>query len=322
MSGHKKTKTAEGSMPRAHGVQPSVDTRALAGLPRRRPEAASPLVSRHAIQAIDDLRRLRPPIHLLLGTEAAFLRETQLTRGGCLHWLRVAKQFYIPPTGQGIPMLSRNTPPISFLNLLIDWIEGDARIKKRRNIKKQDWRWRALHGFANRDRRLKTDKFLDSISLLVRAIAVQFSKPPSDHLSSVLWGDCLRYYNLQDTRGDGTECGQRPATVFQVLRRFVVHGKVATDDYATLKPYVSKEFHEPFFIKELHDGRERRSLEAFRARAAVMDVYLQYQKIMHGITSDRDYIEDVTKWLLKLGDIEARPQFEAIYWRFFGRPAG
>jgi hypothetical protein len=298
----------------------------LGGLPRRRSEAPPLLASRHAIEAIRDLRRLHPAIDFRPGTEATFLERAELTRAGCLQWLHIAKQFYVrSPLRRSAPVPSRSPPPISFLNLLIDWINAYARMTRRRRTKGPGWRWRALCGFVNRHRPLQSAELLGNISLLAKSIAAHFSKPPFDHPLLVLWEEWRRFQSRGDDSSSSgpseIERGHEADKVFNVLKRVANNDKVVASDYSTLKPYLSKQFSKPFFIETLHNGDERKSLEEFIARAAAMDVYLQHRRVWDRIASDQDYVEEVTMWLLKLGEPEARLQFEAVHWRFCGHVA-
>jgi hypothetical protein len=145
----------------------------------------------------------------------------------------------------------------------------------------------------------------------------------------VLWEDLNRFHERQHSPRESPtsggprviERGHEADKVFGVLKRVANDGKVLPSDYSTLTPYLSKQFQKPFFIETLHNDDERKSLKEFTARAAAMDVYLQYRRIIDRIASDQGYVEDVTIWLLKLGEPEARPQSEAIHWRFCGHAA-
>jgi hypothetical protein len=261
-------------------------------------------------------------------TEATFLERGGLTQLRCLQWLHIAKQFYARPWVKlSDPLPSKNLPPISFLNLLIDWIDAYAKITGRQRSKSRTWRWRALQGFVKRNRRLQTRKFLLEISLLATSIAAHFSKPPFDHPLFVLWGDWHRFHKSQDSRRyssasggpGGIERGRQAAKVFDVLERVANNGKVLAGDYSTLTPYLSKEFPKPFLIEALHDQRERKLFAELIARAAAMEVYLQHLKLMRTIEPHRDYVRKVTTWSLKLGEPEAQPQFNVVHWRFCAR---
>lgn len=162
---------------------PSTKTIALNGLPRRRPpEVSLTLKSRCGIQTLNELRQLHPAIALIPGTESMFLERRGLTKSRCSHWLHIAKQFYARPRrmlSETVPL--ENLPPISFLNLLIDWIDGYAKITGRKRNKGPTWRWRALQGFVHDNRRLETQRFLVEIPRLAISIAAHFSKPPFDN---------------------------------------------------------------------------------------------------------------------------------------------
>jgi hypothetical protein len=247
------------------------------------------------------------------GTEATFSERAALTQLRCLQWLHIAKQFYRGPISAPEP--SRGPPPISFLNLLIDWIDGYA-VAENRKQKPQDWRWDVLRGFVHDHRRVQSAKLLNNISRLAKSIASYFTKPPFDNRLLVLWESWNRIHSPDEGSGssqNAIECENKAVRVFDVLKRIANGGKVVPDDYSTLEPYVSEQFHET-----LHEDWKRKSRDGFIARAAAMDVYVQYRRLMDKIASDQDYISDVTTWHLKLGEPEARPQFEAIHWRFCG----
>jgi hypothetical protein len=320
-----------------------VDVSALARLPRVRPKCP-PSPSRHAKKAIDDLRRARPPIELKPGMEATFLEGAELTQAKCLHWLEVLKQFFAEqPPSLSEPVVLSALPPISFLNLLIDWIDGYARTGSRRK-KGVGWRWDALRGFVKQRRplqrrvdrhgRLRRRGLLDDVSIFAKSISRHFSRPPFDDRLLSLWGDYWHSQYLQHSRPESPSCnemetierGQKAAKVFDTLRRFAKDSKVVSGDYSTLALYVSKGFHEPFFIKELYDQRERQEHAQLKAHAAASDVYAHWLKLRNQINSHEDYVRNITTWFVELGEPRfpgepnIRPEFDAIHWRFCARP--
>jgi hypothetical protein len=306
-------------MPQRQSVGPSRVTPTLAGLPRPRPEPQRPAASRHAIQAIRDLRRLRPPIEFEPGAEAMLLKTVQLTRAACLVWLRIAKQFYGGPISAPEP--ARNIPPISFLNLLTDWIDVYARITNRRK-KPPGWRWDALRGFVDRHRGLQSANFLRDISRLTKSLVAYFTNPRFDHPVLVLWQQWqhfhLRRQGFPFEVPETIEPRADAVRVFDTVRLVVKYGTVRPDTYMTLAPYLSKGFRPPLSILPLLNDRERKSFDEFIARAAALDVYVQYRQIMDESASDRNYLEDAAEWVLKLGEPDAQLQFERIHGRFCG----
>jgi len=213
---------------------------------------------------------------------------------------------------------------MSFLNLLIVWIDAYARMNRRRN-KAPGWRWRLLCGFVDRQRRLQRVNFLRDVSRLAKSIAVYFSNPQFDHPLFVLWQHWYHSYLCRESSSSDSpaiECTAEAVRVFDTLKRVAKDGKVRRGDYTTLKEYVSKQFRPPVSIHSLLDDRERKSFDEFVARAAASDVYLQYRSVMDGMAFDQDYVQDVTMWLMKLGEPEAQPQFEAIRRRFCGYAPG
>ena len=278
----------------------------LNGLPRPRSQSLPP---KCAIKAICDLRRLRPPVHLTPEDERTLVEGVVLTREKCLRWVGVLKQF----------LDQRTLPPVSFLNLLTSWIDLYAKVERRRK-KPRGWRWDSLRGFVHQERRLQSRKFLKNISRFAKSIAAHFNHP-----LCLLWGDYVQHSqpnNSSSNEPTRTVCEGEATRVFNVLKRIVVNGANASvEDYAVLKRYVSDQFQEPIIMKYLPDPRELRSLHEFVARAAAMDVYLQYLRIGRRFGFDQSYVRNVTTWLLKLGEPEARTQIEAIY-RHFCRSFG
>ena len=317
----------------------------LAGLPRRRrepPTSPTPNVK----EAITDLRRLGPSIRLSQAIETTFLEGAELTQAKCLHWLGILKQFFgAQPASLSASVPLRSLPPISFLNLLIDWIDSYAKTKDRRK-KGLRWRWHTLRGFVNRRRLLqpRVSKYgrpqrgglLGEISVLAKSIAAHFSRPPFDNRLLLLWGDYWRFQYLKHSRAeirssnakDAMEQGEKAAKVFDVLRRYAHCGKVIPSDYSTLAPYVSKRFHVPFFIQTLHNARERREQAESNALGAAADVYVQYLRMSNMIDRHQEYVRGATTWFVELGEPHIppepniRPQFDAIRWRFCSSPAG
>jgi hypothetical protein len=301
-------------MERAHSDQ-GVGVSGLDWLPRPRPKSLPP---KRAITAIDDLRSLRPPIHFTPEDEKTLSYGIGLTQERCLLWLAILKQFFARQRvtlSETVPL--KTLPPVSFLNLLIDWINVYARVTGRRKIKASSWRWSALRGFVHRHRRLQSSKLLRNISSLATSIAAHLDDP-----LMLLWIDYLQLSRLKTSSCNElgtTEGWPDSSRVFDVLKRVVVNkGKAVADDYPILKPYVSKEFREPTITKYLPVARELNLLEEFVARAAAMDVYLQYLRLGDR-RFDQHYLEDVTSWVLKLGEPEARSHIQAIQRHFCAR---
>jgi hypothetical protein len=304
-------------MSQRHSARPWVDARSLAGLPRRRPDSLPP---KREIRAIYDLRRLHPPIYLTAEDERIFLEGSVLTQEKCLRWLAILKQFFAEqPTFLSETVPLRTLPPISFLNLLTDWIDVNAKIEGRRKTKRPTWRWDALHGFVHQNRRLQSRKLLRNISRFAKSVAAHFDDP-----LFLLWGDYLQHSRPETSSCNEprtTEQRRKAAKVFDMLRRVVVNKcAVLVEDYRTLKPYLSEEFREPTFARYLPDDRERESLDKFVARAAALDVYVQYLRMGRRVGFDQGYVEDMTKWLLKLGEPEARSRIEVIHGHFCVHP--
>jgi len=300
-------------MERAPSVH-QVNVPSLAGLPRRRPKSLPP---KRAIQAIFDLRQLKPPVYLTPEGERAFIEGSVLTQEKCLRWLDILKQLFAEqPLRSSKTVALRSLPPISFLNLLTDWIDVYAKVEGRRKTRGPRWRWNALRGFVHRERRLQSRKLLRNISLLAKSIAAHFDDP-----LFLLWGDYRQHSGSKASSLNElstAERGREAARVFDVLKRVRNNDKVLADDYDTLKQYVSKEFKEPIIKMYLPDPSERKSMNEFVARAAAMDVYLQYLRMVDTFALDLDYAKDATRWLLKLGEPDARPLMETIRSRFCG----
>jgi hypothetical protein len=303
---------------------PSTENAALGGLPRRRP-----LKSKRGIQAISELRQLDPPVDLMPGTEATFLLQGELTKSKCSQWLHIAKQFYViprPPAKLSEPLPLRNLPPISFLDLLIDWIDAYAKSTGRKRTKGLAWRWNALRGFVKRNRPLQTRNFLPNVTRLARSIADHFSKAPFDSQILVLWGDWHRSGYSAKTRStpsasrpaDLVERGRLADRLFAVLKRFRNDGKISAEDCAALVPFVSDNFRR--LIEALHDETQHQSFSELIAYAAAMDVYIQHLLLMNRVASVRDYVDDVTHWARRLGDPSVLSEFQVIWWRFCGHP--
>src|SRR5262249_10367444 len=158
-----------------------------------------------------------------------------------------------------------------------------------------------LRGFVNRKRPLQRrvskdgrrprSGLLDEISVLAKSIVAHFSSAPFDNPLLLLWGDYWRFQHFHHSRAESTsynemdvmEEGEKAGKVLDVLRRYVRGGKVVSDDYLTLAPYVSKRFRTPFFIQAFHNARERREQAESNARGAAADVYAQYLRMSNMI---------------------------------------
>jgi hypothetical protein len=273
--------------------------------------------SENGLKAIRELRLLSPAIDLGPGTESAFKIRAELTRSLSLKWHHIARQFYTKrPIVLSEPVSLSHLPPISFLNLLIEWIDELARHQGRKWTESDSWRWTALKGFVHDDASKGVREFSTDVLRLAKSVAARFSNPPFDNPLLKAWGDWL-YFKLPSrprVRVDSgrRERGRQHDHQFKVLRRFVIDRSVCANDILLLKEFVSSNFRQSLSV----DKNKGLLPSKFIAYSAVMDCYLQHLSHM----TFRNYVEGVAEWATLLGEPGIQADFEAIQWRFCGRP--